>query len=73
MRLAPNHTREQVQKEQIMQMTEAQSMTSQLVAQSGERRVMKIVTGALEFPTTELKERVKTLSHIDLVVSQWPI
>jgi hypothetical protein len=48
-------------------------MTSQLVAQSREHQVMKIATGALEFPTTELKEKAKTLSHIDLVVSQLPI
>jgi hypothetical protein len=48
-------------------------MTSHLVATSGERRVMKIAVGALEFPTTELKEQAKTLSHIDLVLSQLPV
>jgi hypothetical protein len=30
---------------------------------------MKIVDEALEFPTTELKEKAKELSHIDLVLS----
>jgi hypothetical protein len=54
-------------------MTESQSTTSQLVKKLGEHRVMKIPTGALEFPTVELKEKVKTLSHIDLVVLQFPI
>jgi hypothetical protein len=36
-------------------------------------RVIKIVTRALEFPTIELTKKVKELSHIDLVVSQFPI
>jgi hypothetical protein len=32
--------------------------------------VMKIAAGDLEFPTTELQEHAKALSHIDLVLSQ---
>jgi len=34
---------------------------------------MKIPKGALEFPMTKLQEQSKTLSHIDLVLSQLPI
>jgi hypothetical protein len=34
---------------------------------------MNIVVGALEFPIVELKEKEKTLSHIDLVLYHLPI
>jgi len=36
---------------------------------SRERRVIKIAMGALEFPMEKLKEQVKALSHIELVLS----
>jgi hypothetical protein len=51
-------------------MTKVQQMTSHPSVKSGERRVMKIATGFVEFPTTELQEHEKVLSHIELVLSK---
>jgi hypothetical protein len=51
-------------------MTEVKHMTSHPSATSGEKRVMKIVARALDFPTEKLQEHAKELSHIDLVLSQ---
>jgi hypothetical protein len=59
-----------MQSENTMQTSEEKHMTSIV---SRERRVVKIATSALEFPTTKLQEQAKEISHIDLVVSQLPI
>jgi hypothetical protein len=40
---------------------------------STEHRVMNISIGALEFPSTETHEKVKELSHINLMFSQLPM
>jgi hypothetical protein len=47
-------------------------MKSHPYAASGERQVMKIEKRYLEFPTEELQEHTKPLSHIKLVLSQFP-
>jgi hypothetical protein len=52
-----------------MRTTKVHLMTSII---SRERRVMKIATRDVDFPTIDLKEQEKTISHIDLVVSQLP-
>jgi hypothetical protein len=36
-------------------------------------RVLEIETDAVEFPTPELQEQMKTLSHLNILVSQMPI
>jgi hypothetical protein len=71
-KIAQVRTSEQEQKGS-MENIEAQYMTSHPSTTSGERRVMKIATKALDFPTTELQEHAKALSHIDSVLSQFPI
>jgi hypothetical protein len=36
-------------------------------------RALEIQTYAVEFPTPELQEQMKTLSHLNILVSQMPI
>jgi hypothetical protein len=40
---------------------------------AGERRIIKLATGAVEFPMTEMQEQARELGHIDLVLSQLPM
>jgi hypothetical protein len=56
-----------------MKTTEAQSMKSHLSTISRGHLVMEIVAGSLEFPTKESQEHAKTLSHINLVLSEFPV
>jgi hypothetical protein len=35
--------------------------------------LIKLATGAVEFPTIEMQEQARELGHIDLVLSQLPI
>jgi hypothetical protein len=38
-----------------------------------ERRMIKLVTGEVEFPMIKMQEQARALGHIDLVLSQLPM
>jgi hypothetical protein len=54
-------------------MGEVGPMISQSLAVIGERRLIKLATGAVEFPMTKMQEQARELGHIDLVLSQLPM
>jgi hypothetical protein len=52
---------------------EAGATTSYLSEIATTHRVLKISPDAIEFPTPEMQEQARVLSHLDLVISQMPI
>jgi hypothetical protein len=46
---------------------------TQSLAVTGERRIIKLATGGIEFPMIEMQEKFRELGHIDLVLSQLPM
>jgi hypothetical protein len=49
---------------------EERSEISHTVEVMGERRIVKLTLGVIAFPSTKMQEKVHTLSHFDLVLSQ---
>jgi hypothetical protein len=52
---------------------EARPTISQSLVVTGKRRLIKLATGAVEFPTKEMQEQARALGHIELVLSQLPM
>jgi hypothetical protein len=60
-------TREKYHMESTTKTIEAQSMKYHPFKILEECKVLKLSTGALEFPLTEMQEKAQALCHIDLL------